>query len=57
MPKDRVHARLTVNRASKMTKAGRRAIARWLLRQAQFLIAEGPNFSNRFVAKYMSVGK
>ena len=44
---------LTIKNPSSMTKAGRKRIAEWLMRQASDLIKEGDNYSDRFVARYL----
>ncbi len=45
-------ATLTIRRAQKMTKRGRRSIAGWLRRQATALIAEGEKYAPTFTARY-----
>ena len=51
---DKSPAILTIHRAPSMTPAGRRAIAKWLLRQADMLVKEGKNYTEgRFTARYL----
>ena len=44
---------LTIKDAADMTDQGKKDIAEWLRRQAQFLRKDGKNFSKRFRARYM----
>jgi hypothetical protein len=44
---------ITVFKANKMTKKGRREVAKWMRRQADFLEKEGYVFSARFTARYL----
>jgi hypothetical protein len=47
-------ATLTIHDIPDMTTAGKRAIIRWLERQAEFLRENpGKAFSSRFTARYM----
>ncbi len=48
----KVAATATVHRAADMTKAGRKAIASWLRKQAQNLLRDGGKYSARFTARY-----
>ena len=51
--KEQSAAILTIKDAKNMTKKGRREIAAWLKRQADFLEQEGNLFSSRFTARYL----
>ena len=51
--KEKSAAVLTIRDASKMTPAGRRAVAAWLKRQSEFLAKNGKDFSGRFTARYL----
>jgi protoporphyrinogen oxidase len=51
---DTVHATITVHQAPVMTKKGRRSVAQWMRRQADFLEKNGSEFANRFTARYIS---
>lgn len=53
MTKQKSAAILTIKDAPKMTVKGRREIAAWLRRQAQFLEGHGPELANRFTARYL----
>lgn len=45
---------LTIKNAPAMSTKGRRAIARWLIKQAQSLVVEGKNYPpGRFTARYL----
>jgi hypothetical protein len=44
---------LTVKDAPAMTKRGRRAIANWLRKQADFLEHDGKALAKRFTARYL----
>lgn len=44
---------VTIRKANTMTKRGRKAVAAWLRRQAMFLERRGPEFSDRFTARYL----
>lgn len=44
---------ITIKKADKMTTAGRKAIAKWMRRQAGFLESHGNNFASRFTARYL----
>lgn len=44
---------LTVFDAPQFTKKGRRDIAGWLQRQAQFILTNSGKLSTRFTARYM----
>jgi len=45
-------ARLTIKGADRMSPARRRDIAAWLRECAKHLVANGDNYSARFVARY-----
>ena len=51
--KEQSAAILTVKRAHEMTKRGRKQIAAWLRRQADFLEKDGDKFASRFTARYL----
>ena len=51
--KEKSAAILTIKDAKNMTKKGRKDIALWLKRQAQFLQYHGDQFSSRFIARYL----
>jgi hypothetical protein len=51
--KEKSAAILTIKDAPQMSAKGRKQIAAWLRRQAQFLEGHGPEFANRFTARYM----
>jgi hypothetical protein len=44
---------LTIFKANEMTEQGRRDIARWLRRHANWLVKEGDNYSERFTGRYI----
>lgn len=44
---------LTVKDSDKMTKAGRKRIAKWLRKQADDLEMTGHNYASRFRARYL----
>jgi hypothetical protein len=44
---------LTVFDAPKMTAKGRRDIANWLRKQADFVLRDGASFADRFTARYL----
>lgn len=44
---------VTVWRADEMTKRGRKAIAKWLRRQAEMLEADGHLYAKRFTGRYL----
>jgi hypothetical protein len=46
---------LTIRKAARMTPAGRRTIAEWLRKHARWLLKDGDNYDNRFVARYMPI--
>lgn len=52
-PKEKRAAILTVFEAPDMTKRGRRQIATWLRKQAEFLEREGQHYAKRFTARYI----
>ena len=53
MTKDKSAAIVTIKNADSMTKRGRKAIAEWLRRKAEFLEENGDQFSPRFTARYL----
>ena len=51
---DKAAAILTILAAPDMTARGRRQIAAWLKRQADFLVKEGKNYTpKRYTARYL----
>jgi hypothetical protein len=44
---------ITIKDAPEMTKRGRRQVASWMRKQADFLEFEGKALSNRFTARYL----
>ena len=44
---------LTVKDADKMTKSGRRQIAKWLLQQAKYLVQFGDQYGPTLRARYL----
>jgi hypothetical protein len=44
---------ITIKDAPEMTRRGRREIAKWMRRQADFLESDGTAFSKRFTARYL----
>lgn len=44
---------LTVFDAAKMTPAGRKNIAKWLIQQAEFVLMDGKYFTRRYTGRYM----
>jgi hypothetical protein len=44
---------LTIHDAPAMTKSGRRQVAAWLRRQADFLVNDGKSLAKRFTARYL----
>lgn len=44
---------ITIRDAADMTPSGRKSIALWMRRQADFLVREGDNLSNRYTARYL----
>ena len=44
---------VTIKDAPKMSKRGRRDVARWLRRQADFLEQHTDQFATRFTARYL----
>jgi hypothetical protein len=53
MKKERSAAILSIKDADKMSKKGRKAIAKWLQMHAQYLLQYGPNYAGRFRARYI----
>jgi hypothetical protein len=53
MAKDKAAAIVTIKDAPSMTAKGRKRIATWLRKQADFLEAEAKNLSPRFRARYL----
>jgi len=51
--KEKSAAIVTILKAPQMTKRGRKRIAEWLRRQAQFLEQNGDELSSRFTARYL----
>jgi hypothetical protein len=52
-PAEKSAAIITVKDAPEMTKRGRRQVASWMRKQADFLEFEGKAFSKRFTARYL----
>jgi len=46
-------ATVTIRRASRMTKRGRRSLAAWLRRHAKMLERQGDRYSDRFTGRYI----
>lgn len=44
---------VTIRDAGRMTKKGRRAIAAWLRRHAEWLEQHGDQYSTRFTGRYL----
>ena len=44
---------LTVKDGDKMTKQGRKKVAAWIHRQANYLIKNGDKFASRRIARYL----
>ena len=44
---------LTINRAEDMTPSGRKAIAKWLDKQKEFLLKHSKELSKRYTARYL----
>jgi hypothetical protein len=55
-PVEKSAAIITIKDAPEMTKRGRRQIAEWMRKQADFLEFEGKAFSKRFTARYLYRG-
>lgn len=55
-PKEYSAAIVTVKHADQMTTRGRKAVAAWMRRQADFLEHHGQQFSSRFTARYLTHG-
>ena len=53
MAKEKSAAIVTVHHAHNMTKKGRKDIAKWLRRQADFLEQDGDKYAARFTARYL----
>ena len=51
--KQKSAAILTIHKAPEMSKRGRKAIANWLRRQADFLEHHADELSKRFTARYI----
>lgn len=51
--KEKSAAIVTVRDADKMTKVGRKKIAKWLRQQAGFIEQHGQEFAGRFTARYL----
>lgn len=52
---EKTAAVLTIRDADKMTKAGRKRIAKWLTSHAELIIAEGHKYAPRFRGRYLYV--
>lgn len=48
----KVAASIHIHEADRMTPEGRKRIATWLRRQANWLIKHGDNYAPRFTARY-----
>ena len=48
----RTYAHLTIREAGKMSPRGRREIAAWLIKQAETLVRDGPQYSDNFTARW-----
>lgn len=44
---------LTLRGAQRWTKRGRKSLAEWLQHQAEVLLADGPQYSELFTARYL----
>lgn len=45
---------ITIHKPGKMSREGRRSIARWLKRHAEMLVKEGKNYTEgRFTGRYL----
>lgn len=44
---------VTIKEADRMSAKGRKAVAAWLRRQADFLEKHGKEYSTRFTARYL----
>lgn len=53
MVKEKSAAILTMKDADNMTNEGRKDIARWLRRQADFLVKHHREFASRYTARYL----
>jgi hypothetical protein len=53
MKKEKSAAIVTVFDAPKMTKRGRKEVAAWLRRQAEFLEKDGEEYAGKFRARYL----
>lgn len=51
--KEKSIATFTVHKPAEMNKVGRRSVAAWLRRTADFLESDGANMSEVFTARYM----
>lgn len=51
--KEQSAAILTIKEADKMTKPGRKAIAAWLRKQADFFQKHGDQYSRKYTARYL----
>lgn len=53
MKKEKTAVVLTIRMAPKMTERGKRDIAAWMRRQANFLTKHADQMANRFTARYI----
>lgn len=53
--KTKAAAVVTIKDAPNMSARGRKAVAKWLKRQADFLLSDHKNLSKRFTARYLYV--
>lgn len=51
--REKIAAKLTIDKASKMTVSGRKEIAKWLLEHSKMITREGHKYSDRFTGKYL----
>ena len=54
---DKTVAKLSIFGASQMGNEGRAEVAEWLRRQANSLVKDGHNYSERFTGRYIVPGK
>lgn len=52
-PKEKSAAIVTIRNASEMTKRGRKQIANWLRKHADWLEESGHHYSARFTGRYL----
>lgn len=48
---------LTIFDVAKMTPAGRKNIAKWLIQQAEFVLMDGKYFTSRYTGRYIYKSK